>query len=245
MRINYFLGKDLIQGERGRHVFYKEIFRRGWRITLPHFKYSVCTVQHQKKKKSHIPSHPSIHPPPPPSLPPSLPKPLIIASSPRPLRPLLHYPTLPTTLHPWPLQPKYMPRHNNGGAGGAGGGGASGGRGRTKPTREVKISKATSYLLRHGATKEGVALDERGYVNVGELVSLILIFFLLGERKGRGKMSLLSISPPPPFFLIFLIMRVEHVKKGLWFNTNPSKQSPQSPSSPHLLPSPKLTPPPS
>ena len=38
--------------------------------------------------------------------------------------------------------------------------------------REVTVSKAMSYLLRHGAEKEGVKIDEGGWVRVEDLVSL-------------------------------------------------------------------------
>ena len=51
---------------------------------------------------------------------------------------------------------------------GGGGGGSRGGRG--PPSREVTISKAMSFVLRHGAEKEGLKLDENGYANVAELV---------------------------------------------------------------------------
>ncbi|MCJ1230446.1 hypothetical protein MMC12_007120 [Toensbergia leucococca] len=42
---------------------------------------------------------------------------------------------------------------------------------RPLPSREVTISKAMSWVLRHGAEKEGLKLDENGYANVGELLS--------------------------------------------------------------------------
>lgn len=63
-----------------------------------------------------------------------------------------------------------MPRHNGGGGGRRAGASHGGGTGQEQ-AREVKISKAASYVLRHGATKEGLQLDERGFLNVGELVS--------------------------------------------------------------------------
>jgi 2'-phosphotransferase len=37
-------------------------------------------------------------------------------------------------------------------------------------TPEVRISKALSYTLRHGAEKEGLKLREDGYASVSELV---------------------------------------------------------------------------
>ena len=50
------------------------------------------------------------------------------------------------------------------------GGGASSRGGRGPPSRDVTISKAMSFVLRHGADKEGLKLDENGYANVAELV---------------------------------------------------------------------------
>ena len=38
------------------------------------------------------------------------------------------------------------------------------------PSRQLAISKALSWVLRHGAEKEGLALDDAGYANVAELV---------------------------------------------------------------------------
>ena len=53
---------------------------------------------------------------------------------------------------------------------GRGGGSKKGDDGATG--REVTVSKAMSYLLRHGAEKEGVKIDEGGWVRVVDLVSL-------------------------------------------------------------------------
>ena len=50
-------------------------------------------------------------------------------------------------------------------------GGKSGRGGRAPLTREVTVSKALSFILRHGAEKEGLALDAEGFANVEELVS--------------------------------------------------------------------------
>lgn len=50
-----------------------------------------------------------------------------------------------------------------------GGGGSS--RGDPPPqSREVAVSKAMSFVLRHGAEAEGLKLDKNGYANVAELV---------------------------------------------------------------------------
>lgn len=53
-----------------------------------------------------------------------------------------------------------------------------GGGGRHEPSREVAVSKALSYLLRHAAEREGLKMNTQGYANVADVVSL-------------------SLSPPP------------------------------------------------
>ncbi|KAI9795171.1 MAG: hypothetical protein M1816_000193 [Peltula sp. TS41687] len=58
-------------------------------------------------------------------------------------------------------------RSSNRGPGGGRGGGGGGGGG---ASREVQISKAMSFILRHGAQREGLKLDERGYARVDELL---------------------------------------------------------------------------
>ncbi|KAL4937665.1 hypothetical protein BDV06DRAFT_232406 [Aspergillus oleicola] len=52
-----------------------------------------------------------------------------------------------------------------------GGGKGGGGRDRKPPTREVTVSKALSFLLRHGAEKEGLKIDARGYANVADVLA--------------------------------------------------------------------------
>lgn len=47
------------------------------------------------------------------------------------------------------------------------GAGAGGGGG---PSRQIRISKGMSWLLRHGAEREGIAMDEQGYINVADLL---------------------------------------------------------------------------
>ncbi|KAG9126135.1 hypothetical protein FRC07_004742 [Ceratobasidium sp. 392] len=47
-----------------------------------------------------------------------------------------------------------------------------GGRDRRSEPIEVRMSKTLSYILRHGAAKEGLAIRSDGYVRVTELVSL-------------------------------------------------------------------------
>lgn len=64
-----------------------------------------------------------------------------------------------------------------------GGGGSSkdkGGRGgRGRPSgpvpRDVSVSKKLSWLLRHGAEKEGLVLGEGGYAALADVVGLALL----------------------------------------------------------------------
>ncbi|MCJ1307328.1 hypothetical protein MMC25_000974 [Agyrium rufum] len=53
---------------------------------------------------------------------------------------------------------------------GGGGGGGGGGEG-NHPPREVLISKKLSWVLRHAAKAQGLKMDERGFVNVGDILS--------------------------------------------------------------------------
>ena len=41
---------------------------------------------------------------------------------------------------------------------------------RFKPTRQTTISKALSFVLRHGAIKEGITLDGSGFARLSDLV---------------------------------------------------------------------------
>lgn len=54
--------------------------------------------------------------------------------------------------------------------GGRGGRGSRGGRG--PASREVLMSKKLSWLLRHGAEKEGLKLGKGGFVNLHDVVSI-------------------------------------------------------------------------
>lgn len=56
-------------------------------------------------------------------------------------------------------------------------------------SRETTISKAVSFVLRHGAGKEGLKLDERGYANAQDLVSVDFFFhlFVLCKKKKDRK----------------------------------------------------------
>lgn len=49
--------------------------------------------------------------------------------------------------------------------------GGKGGVGRPPPSRDETVSRAMSYVLRHGAEKEKLKLDEGGYINCADLVS--------------------------------------------------------------------------
>ncbi|MCJ1401168.1 hypothetical protein MMC11_004380 [Xylographa trunciseda] len=49
-------------------------------------------------------------------------------------------------------------------------GGGSGAASRAPLSREVMISKKVSYVLRHGAEKEGLKLDRNGYANCADLL---------------------------------------------------------------------------
>ena len=48
--------------------------------------------------------------------------------------------------------------------------GRGGGKSSDPQSRETTMWNAASYVLRHGADKEGVRLDENGYANVADLV---------------------------------------------------------------------------
>lgn len=50
--------------------------------------------------------------------------------------------------------------------------GAKSGGNRGLMSREVQVSKKLSWLLRHGAEKEGLQLGEGGYVSMTDVVSL-------------------------------------------------------------------------
>lgn len=44
-------------------------------------------------------------------------------------------------------------------------------------TREVQVSKKMSWLLRHGAEKEGLVLGSGGYMGVNDVVSFLHLTF--------------------------------------------------------------------
>ena len=93
-----------------------------------------------------------------------------------------------------------MPRRGGGSSRGKGSGGGN-------LPREVQISKAMSWLLRHGAKSEGIKMDANGYVNVADLVSgdldsfvvcgfgsLLRSVFFLEKNLPTGPFSSLCIS---------------------------------------------------
>lgn len=53
---------------------------------------------------------------------------------------------------------------------GGGRGGRRRGAGSSEDARSESISRKLSWLLRHGATKEGIQMDEGGWVKVDDLV---------------------------------------------------------------------------
>lgn len=63
--------------------------------------------------------------------------------------------------------------------------GGRGGNRRLPQTREVMISKALSFLLRHGGLEEGVEMDEGGWANVADVVSWFYLFCWLLEFAGE------------------------------------------------------------
>lgn len=104
--------------------------------------------------------------------------------------------------------------HGRGGRGGGGGGGSD------AQSRETTISKVTSYVLRHGAAKEGVRLNENGYANVADLVwrfflmEFTFVFFLLN----RGCVSFGPMGICGKVIPLFLFFQSGAEKVGrLWF----------------------------
>lgn len=78
--------------------------------------------------------------------------------------------------------------------GGRGGGSGGGGKPRhedPKTGRQITVSKAMSFILRHAAEKEGLRMDAQGYASVGDLVCLLALFHLSRLfRSGAGIASL-------------------------------------------------------
>lgn len=55
------------------------------------------------------------------------------------------------------------------------GGRGGGSRNPANQPRDVQVSRKVSWLLRHGAGSEGLKLGKGGYVNVKDVVSLLII----------------------------------------------------------------------
>jgi 2'-phosphotransferase len=72
---------------------------------------------------------------------------------------------------------------SSGGGGGRRGGGGRGGHGREMP-RDQQVSRKVSWLLRHGADKEGLVLGKGGYVNVRDAVSSFPFFVVFIGSRG-------------------------------------------------------------
>lgn len=53
--------------------------------------------------------------------------------------------------------------------------GGRGGRDRGPVSRDVLVSKKLSWLLRHGAEKEGLTLGRGGYVSLADVVSQVIL----------------------------------------------------------------------
>lgn len=99
--------------------------------------------------------------------PPRLPLPTPLRLSSPTIKPKLKINPNPTALHrTFPTMPR------------RGGGGNS---------REVQISKAMSWLLRHGAKGEGIKMDANGFINVADLVSWVFFLFLLLCDESGGE----------------------------------------------------------
>lgn len=49
-------------------------------------------------------------------------------------------------------------------------------RGKPNKGRDVTVSKALSYLLRHAAEKEGLEMNAQGYANVQDVVRLFVLY---------------------------------------------------------------------
>ncbi|MCJ1299562.1 hypothetical protein MMC08_002354 [Hypocenomyce scalaris] len=74
---------------------------------------------------------------------------------------------------------------------------------RPPPSREVIVSKAMSYVLRHAAEREGLRLDENGYANVADLLawqkfkSLKVTFPEIQQVVAENDKQRFSLLPSP------------------------------------------------
>ena len=93
-----------------------------------------------------------------------------------------------------------MSSSNRRGGGRSGAGGGKGGKHRQPQSREVTVSKAMSFLLRHGAKDEGVQLDEGGWANVRDVVCLFLVLFCHCFQMGFSRIIVVC-------FVSFLLLK--------------------------------------
>ncbi|KAI9756090.1 MAG: hypothetical protein M1815_004203 [Lichina confinis] len=119
-------------------------------------------------------------------------------------------------------------RGGRGGGGGGGGGGRRGGRADGPPSREVTISKAMSYVLRHAADREGLRLDGNGYARASDLLQwhklkrLSVEFDELKEivrRNEKQRFALvrdpaLTLAPDHTAFAAANVPDQEHIPKS-------------------------------
>ena len=60
----------------------------------------------------------------------------------------------------------------------------------TRPTDppDIRISKTLSYILRHGAEKEGLPIRSDGFINLKDVVSIILFTIFYSAESSAGKL---------------------------------------------------------
>lgn len=89
-----------------------------------------------------------------------------------------------------------------------GGRGGGAGRGPRAPqTREVTISKALSFVLRHGAQAERIHLDEGGWANVEDIVSLDSFDSLDLSPSKREREAAFGVSTRTSALIFFTMSR--------------------------------------
>ena len=68
----------------------------------------------------------------------------------------------------------------------------------SKLNRDVLVSKKVSYVLRHGAEKEGLKVDEKGFVNCADLVCFHLSPSYNSYKQNLTNiMKLVEMASPP------------------------------------------------
>lgn len=77
------------------------------------------------------------------------------------------------------------------------GGRGGGDRNPANQSRDVQVSRKISWLLRHGASQEGLKLGKGGYVNVQEAVSLLpTLYFEKSDTHAPRKHDYLETFLP-------------------------------------------------